>query len=77
MGPMYGLSLLPSPYPPVAVFALFCAFALVTISTPAPKDVALSKRSNGDDVLAILTTVKSDTDNVLPQIGMPNWNPFG
>lgn len=53
----------------VAVFLLFCAFVLV-ISTPTPKDVELSKRSTGDDVLSILASVKLVTDTVLPQIGM-------
>jgi len=50
----------------VAVFLVFFAFALV-LSTPTPRD-ELAKRSNGDDVLSILTTIKSATDTILPKI---------
>jgi hypothetical protein len=51
----------------VAVFLVFFAFALV-LSTPTPRDVELAKRSSGDEVLAILTTMKQATDRILPQI---------
>jgi len=55
----------------VAIFMAFFAFALV-ISTPTPKDLALSKRSDGNDVLAILTKIKLDTDTILPKLGKFN-----
>jgi hypothetical protein len=58
----------------VALFFLFCAFALV-ISTPTPKDVVL-KRSTGDDILSILTTIKVDIDVILPELGTSNLLSF-